>query len=326
MNDMQRIARTIIPENRRIKFILDTDAFNEVDDQFAVVYTMLSTERLDVQAIYSAQFVNSPKVMSHYRSQTLSDSLNLFQNASSETPSQGQELSYQEICTLLNLMNIDHHNFAYRGSSSRLTSPDTAVESPAACDFIQRAMNMPEGELLYIAGIGSLTNIASAIILEPEIINKIVVIWLVGNTYDWIDNNEFNFYQDPIATEVLFASGVPLIQVPAKGLTGHLRISIPELDAYMGSDNPLTAHLYNRVHGYTKESFCWSKPIWDVGVVGLAVNPRWSTTRVVHSPVFSTLQHYSFPCNSPLIRCVSSLERDNIFADMFRKIRTFVGK
>ena len=38
--------------------VLDTDTYNEVDDQFAVVYTLFSPEKFEVEAFYAAPFFN----------------------------------------------------------------------------------------------------------------------------------------------------------------------------------------------------------------------------------------------------------------------------
>ena len=40
----------------RVSAVLDTDPFNEVDDQFALAYILRSPERIDLQAIYAAPF------------------------------------------------------------------------------------------------------------------------------------------------------------------------------------------------------------------------------------------------------------------------------
>ena len=42
----------------RVSAVLDTDPFNEVDDQFALAYILRSPERIDLQAIYAAPFHN----------------------------------------------------------------------------------------------------------------------------------------------------------------------------------------------------------------------------------------------------------------------------
>ena len=39
--------------------VLDTDTYNEIDDQFAVVHALLSPEHLNVEALYAAPFHNN---------------------------------------------------------------------------------------------------------------------------------------------------------------------------------------------------------------------------------------------------------------------------
>ena len=38
--------------------VLDTDTYNEIDDQFALVYALLCPEKLNVEAVYAALFTN----------------------------------------------------------------------------------------------------------------------------------------------------------------------------------------------------------------------------------------------------------------------------
>ncbi len=44
--------------NRKVDIVLDTDAYNEIDDQFAIGYALLSPEHIKVKAIYAAPFHN----------------------------------------------------------------------------------------------------------------------------------------------------------------------------------------------------------------------------------------------------------------------------
>ena len=41
-------VRLLQPPKGKVKAVLDTDTFNEIDDQFAVVYALLSPEKIDV--------------------------------------------------------------------------------------------------------------------------------------------------------------------------------------------------------------------------------------------------------------------------------------
>ena len=42
-----------------IDVILDTDAYNEIDDQFAIAYMLANRDKLNVKALYAAPFHNA---------------------------------------------------------------------------------------------------------------------------------------------------------------------------------------------------------------------------------------------------------------------------
>ena len=56
-------VRMLQPPKGRVKAVLDTDTFNEIDDQFAVVYALLSPEKIDLQAIYAAPYFNEKSIL-----------------------------------------------------------------------------------------------------------------------------------------------------------------------------------------------------------------------------------------------------------------------
>ena len=58
MNYNPETQGQLSPFAGRIPMVLDTDTYNEVDDQFALAYAMLSPEKLHVQAVYAAPFCN----------------------------------------------------------------------------------------------------------------------------------------------------------------------------------------------------------------------------------------------------------------------------
>ena len=64
----------------KVDIILDTDAYNEIDDQFAISYALLSPERINTVAICAAPFKNSK----------------------STDAGDGMEKSYDEIIKLVN--------------------------------------------------------------------------------------------------------------------------------------------------------------------------------------------------------------------------------
>ena len=292
------LCRLALPEGR-VRMVLDTDTYNEVDDQFALCYALLSPERLDVQAVYAAPFFNDR----------------------STGPRDGMEKSYDEIVRLLGKLGRNADGFVFKGSERYMQSGDDAVDSPAARDLIARAKALPEGETLYVAAIGAITNVASALVLAPEIRDQIVVVWLGGQPHSYPTAREFNLSGDIIASQVVFDCGVPLIQVPCQGVASHLLATVPELEAFLKGCNPICDALVELFSAYTDDPFAWAKEIWDVSVIGLLVNPAWTRSAVVPAPILSGEGNYSHDPARHFMREVQWLNRNAIFRDMYAKLQ-----
>jgi purine nucleosidase len=301
LSDIERLQR-LAPPSGPVSMVLDTDTYNEVDDQFAVVYALLSPEKLTVEALYAAPFHNNR----------------------SSGPADGMERSYQEILQLLQRIDVSPEGLVYRGSTRYLESWDTPCESEAAADLIAKAMARSEQDPpLYVATIGAITNVASAILIEPEIIKRIVVVWLGGHAFHWPDTKEFNLWQDPAAARVVFDSGVPLVQIPVMGVCSHLHTTIPEVDRYVAGRGAIGDYLAETVRGYHQDHFGWSKVIWDISAIAYLLDETWTPTTLVHSPILTDQGTWSFDNRRHLIRSAHHVNRDPIFRDVFAKLDRF---
>jgi purine nucleosidase len=297
ISDEIRLQR-LQPPQGKIRVVVDTDTYNEIDDQFAVVYALLSPEQLTVEAIYAAPYLNNR----------------------STSPLDGMQKSYEEIHRLLDKMGRKHQNFVYRGSEGFLKSYQEPFRSEAAKDLVQRAM-AAEGPL-YVLTLGAPTNVASAILMEPSIINKIVVVWLGGKGLNWPRATEFNLQQDLLASKVLFDSGVPLIQIPTQPVTSHLLTTVPEVETYLKGQGAIGDYLVQIFKEYNdKDPFAWSKVIWDISAIAFVINPTWFTTEIRSTPILTDQMTYSVDNSRHLYRVATHLNRDKIFGDMFRKIQ-----
>ena len=292
------LKRLALPEGK-LKMVLDTDTYNEVDDQFALCYALRSPEKLEVQAVYAAPFFNER----------------------STGPKDGMEKSYDEIVRLLGKLGHPTENFVFKGSERYMRDADDAVDSPAARDLIARARAMGEGETLYVAAIGAITNVASALVMAPDIREKIVVVWLGGQPHSYPTANEFNLSGDIIASRIIFDCGVPFIQVPCMGVASHLLATVPELEAWIKGYNPTCDALVELFSAYASDTFAWAKEIWDVSVIGFLVNPAWTQSVVVPAPILSLEGNYSHDPNRHFMREVRWLNRNAMFRDMYTKLR-----
>lgn len=296
LSAFQRLQRLQL-RTGKLRMVLDTDTYNEVDDQFALVYALLSPERLNVEVIYAAPF----------------------HNARSSSPQDGMERSYEEILRLLALLGQQAEGRVFKGSTRYLKRAQPE-RSEAVEDLIIRAMQSPDDDPLVVVAIAAITNIASAILIEPRIIEKIVVVWLGGHALHWPHTREFNLYQDVPGAQVLFDCGVPIVHVPCEGVTTHLQTTVAELEHYLRGKNALCDYLIDIVRGYEGNPYGWSKVIWDVATIAYLINPEWVPTQIVHTPILSDQATWSFDHSRHLMRYAHYLHRDAIFADLFTKL------
>lgn len=287
-----------------VRMVLDTDTYNEIDDQFALVYALLSPEKLKVEATYAAPFTNDR----------------------SSGPGDGMEKSYEEILRLLERMHVEHEGFAFRGSTEYLTGRSAPERSPAALDLIERAMAAPEDDPLYIVAIGAITNVASAVRIAPEIIRRIVVVWLGGQPVRIPRTPEFNMMQDLEASRLMFESGLPLVQIPCIGVSSHLLTTKAELEQSITGCNPVADFLYERFCEYSSDHFAYAKEIWDISSIAYLLNEDWVPTELIPSPILNDDFSYAQPpAGRHEIRAAWQIRRNPIFKDLFQKLRA-IGK
>ncbi|MFW5976388.1 MAG: nucleoside hydrolase [Halanaerobiales bacterium] len=296
IEEKNRLNSLKYPEGK-IKMILDTDTYNEVDDQFALAYALKSQDKLDIEAIYAAPFYNDR----------------------SKNPEDGMKKSYYEIIKIMKKMGYNNEEKVFKGSTDYIKDYDNPQISAAAEDLIGRVESLTSEEKLYVVAIGAITNIASAVLMEPEIIKDIVIIWLGGHAHYWPDTKEFNLSQDILASRVIFDCGVPLIQIPCMGVASHLQTNVPELKYYL-SESDIGQYLINIVENYTDNPHGWSKVIWDISTIGYLINKNWVKTELVHSPVLTDQVTWSFDNSRHLIKVARWIDRDGIFSDLFNKI------
>lgn len=297
-----RISRLRHP-GRKARIVLDTDTYNEIDDQFALTYALLSPEAMTVEAIYAAPFHNNR----------------------SDGPGDGMEKSYDEILRLLDFLNVSAEGLAYRGSTEYIGRGRQPQDNAAVRDLIERALASPDDDPLYVVAIGAITNVASALLLEPEIARKIVVVWLGGHNLNWPHAKEFNLKQDVPAAQVVLDCGVPFVIVPCYGVTSHLLTTLAELQAYIGGSSRVGDYLCQIFQEYRPDSFGASSVIWDISTIAWLINPDWAPSDLTHSPLLTDQVTWSVDRSRHFARVANFVHRDPIFRDMFSKIRALAS-
>ena len=286
-------------DGKKKSVILDTDTYNEVDDQYALAYAMLSPDKVNLLAITAAPFKNSR----------------------AKAPGEGMEMSYNEAFRIRALVDERSEVPIYRGSTTYLPDKNTPVVSEAAETIVRLARESKE--LLYVVAIGAITNVASALLLAPDIAEKIVVIWLGGTALHWHHNHEFNLFQDVPAAQVVFENAKNFVQIPCAGVCTEFATSIPELQYHLSGKNALCDYLLELTAGYHKvheNTAVWSKVIWDVTALAAIVAPETLSMVQMPRPIVTDSENYAFDNGRPHYVYVRRIYRDKLYADLFQKL------
>lgn len=261
-------ARHEWPQEKPVKFILDSDTANEIDDLFAIAFLLAGEHpTIDWLGLSSAQWF-------HVWS-------------GDSTVYQSQKLN-EDMLQIADRMELPHP----MGADIIMGKPwgdYDARDSPAAQFIIEQAMSLPAGEKMVVMCIGASTNLASAIALKPEIADRIVA-YTLGFRYDfdgkfW-NKDEFNIRRDLNAANYLFN---------AKGLELHI-MPISVAIKYAWKMDATFAHLeqagemgaYLRRRWETNATDQPERIMWDVALLQAFLAPEQGSEISVMTPPENT--------------------------------------
>ncbi len=348
INDLRRMAMFADPPGP-VRVLIDTDTANEIDDQFALAWALLSPERLDVEAIvagpYGHQHMRAPLVeaveahRSHFGTLPIDDRFDSWARHLVEQgidpatmrlvgPAEGMEESYHEILTVLEKLGIPPTDLVFRGSDRYMPRADVPVESEGAHRIIEAAL-ADDDRVLFVVAIGAVTNVSSALLMAPEIASRMVVTWTSGYP-SWVNlSNQpsLNLVQDPHASRLLYSSGVPLVYLPGFHIGAQLRISLPEMQAWFagrGAIGDYLFHLYQEnpiwkqrgVQPFSGQSWI----IWDLINVAWLINRDWVPTIPTATPHLDDDLYWRPNPDGPMMLEAVSIDRDAIFHDLIVKL------
>lgn len=275
--------------------ILDTDTYNECDDQFALAYMIKNQDIFNIEAITVAPYSHKNR---------------------NETVISGREKSYNEILKICNWLDFNTTNKVFKGAEDYIHNGYEEYND-AVDKIIEVAL---KNNKTYIMAIGAITNIAIAIKKEPRIIDKIEVIWLGGNELGYKDNLEYNFRQDIEAIKIVFESKIKLTILPCENVVSALKININTLKERIGNKSKLCDYLIDRFyndgyHGIQKE-----RVIWDISVIAYMINRNWFKTTEVSCPDIKDDTSYEITENNHKITFVTELDRDKIYENLLEKL------
>ena len=242
-------------------------------------------------------------------------------------PPEGMELSFAEICTIYDKLGLPHNGKVFRGATRYMTAPDDIVASESVDVIIDLAKS---GDApLYVAAMGCVTNIAAALLKAPEIMERIVVIWTSAypSSAPHCNRPSLNLVQDQHASRLIFDCGVPHIYLPGYHVGAQLKISRPEMEAFVKGKGAIGDYLWqlftnNPLHDMFAISDAARRTwvIWDIIDIAWLINPDWVPTYLTNSPVLKPDLYWERHSDRHLMREAHDVQRDEIFLDFYDKL------
>ncbi len=315
--------RRLADPRGRPRVVIDTDTANEIDDQFALAWALLAPEALDLVAVYAEPFSFA------HRQAQLPDAP--ADAPPFNPPDVGMRRSLDEILRVFALLGQPSDGRVFAGSDRYLPASGEPVPSAAADHLVAVARATPPEEPLYVLALGCVINIASALRMAPDIVDRIVVVWTSGypSTATLSNDDSFNLVQDVPAVECLLESGVPLVYLPGFHVGAQLRLSLAEVEQHVrgcGAIGDALHHLFTHnplwsIHPVdTSRPYSWV--IWDLICVAWLLRPDWVPSRLVRTPRLDAQRCWQGAPGRPLMREAHAVHRDAIFNDLFARLAT----
>ncbi|MBE5850773.1 MAG: nucleoside hydrolase [Lachnospiraceae bacterium] len=285
-----------IPDYKKIRVIVDTDAACEADDPFAIVHALLSPKLL-VKGVVAEHF----------------------------NVAHSMEDSYNEILNIKQAMAVDFP--AFMGQTGPL-SEDTYVSE--GVDFIIKEALTDSPYSLFILCQGAITNVAMAVKTCPDIIGKATVIWIGthGEAPCLAPFREFNAGNDIEAANLVLKSNIDLWLVPSQVYT-TINIGIAEIKKRISSLGDIGKHLYENLISYNNsEGAGWTQgESWSLGdspAIAIAINPGCGHYKMIKAPIVADDTSSVDDPNGRLIRQYIDVDSRYILEDLIAKLELFV--
>jgi len=286
-----------------IRVIVDADTANEIDDLYAIVRALVAPE-FQVEGICSAHFTRSTKPNdSVHRSQALNE----------------------QLLGAMGLLETIPHPV---GGDRSMSSPDSAVDSPAARLIIERAhAGSPDNKLLVIA-LGACTNPASALVLDPSIESKVVFAFIDGDFKNrrW-GPGIFNWKNDIHAVKAIFESEAEYIHMPARSVSVEMELRKKDVDEHLKGRGGVWDLLVERWETFPRTANREKKVMWDVALIEALLRPDLATSILVGAPVIHDAETVEqSPDNPRRVKVFEAIDEAGMEQDFWKAIDAALAK
>lgn len=280
-----------VQAQEKLTIIVDADTANEVDDLFAVTRALIEPT-WNVTALNATQWQAS-----HWG---VADSM---------------EQSHRLNQMIAGYLGTDVKT--RRGGLMRMYDwGDQAQHSAAAYEIIKQAHQLEDGQKLTVVALGALTNVASAIFIDPSIEPKLSLYWLGSNisfNTQQVTHDDFNCMMDVHAYYKIMNSDVELTIMPL-GVAHSLQFKFEHTKNQLQNVHPLADFLVERwVHHI--DPLRHKRTVWDLALITAMINPNLAKQEKI------TLKG---EFEGKVVNYFTSIEADKIEADFYHTFKKYI--
>ncbi len=320
-----------------LRVVIDTDAANEIDDQFALAWALSAPNRLNIEAICAAPFGHGDYMASLSAALELRDGgpTSMWEDLAGaltgeqittmtlEHPAaEGMGRSFVEIERVVAAARRPAPPRVLTGATRFMAGPADSVDSDAAQAIVELAHSSDEP--LYVAVLGAPTNVAAALLADPSIADRVVVVFVAGYpSGSGRDDDSFNLVQDRAASNVVFERATAMVYIPGYQVAEVLSVSLPEIEAHVRDtgelgrllhalylDNPLATDADRPGHSWV---------MWDLAPIAWMIDPSWVRTAVVPRACVG-VDHRWRPLEGHMTEAFR-IDRRAVYTDFFTRLR-----
>ncbi len=293
-----------VPDSKKIRLIIDTDAKNEADDQYAIVHALLTPKFL-VKGVIGAHFGDR------------------------RGPGSMNE-SYLECRKVLRLAAAAPSIPIAHGSALPVSRDKTPPLSEGSALIISEAMS-EDPHPLFCIFLGPLTDLAVALLHRPEIAHRMTAVWVGGNA--WPDGGpEFNLDNDKTAADFVFSSDVELWQIP-RDVYNRFKVSLAELQVRVKPYGAIGDYLFTQMvefnDGWSANQGWPLGETWVLGdsaAVGVLLDPHEYDFEMRPAPRIDAEGKYRHQPGANVMRIYKNLDVRFILEDFYAKLKLTFGE
>jgi purine nucleosidase len=283
--------------------ILSTDVGNEIDDQWAVAYLLVDQRDFDVLGIISAHAPSLPDPSAHYTYLVLRDEVE-------------------------NRLNMVQHPRLFEGSSEALKNLTTPEQNAGVNFLVSSSKHFSSARRLTVLTIGAATDVASAILEDPSIVQRIRVVAM--GFKNWPEGgDEFNVANDPRAWQVILNSRVPVVVGCADVCRANLSLTLDQARNLISRHGPVGAWLWSEFQAWyfrfvkplRVDDFSKSWVIWDI--ITVAYVQGWTSQRTYPRPSLTDKMQFTRASSEGTIGWITKVDTAKLWADFLDKLDTY---